>query len=165
MRGTLNKLGFDTVPVGVGTDGGFAKYSADGFERTSSSYIAPDDDTFDGTSGLNLLVRLYESAPASGLELLVIASLKDVALFLRTHEALFVQNTRSCTIMGGVMPFDQTADGELLVPDTAHNNEFCRESAAFVYRRCQELGVPLIIVSREAAYSCPMPRSIYGPFL
>ena len=163
LRGTLDTLGFETVPVAVGTDGGFTKYSSAGFEKTSSSYIAPDDDAFDSITGLDLLVRLYESAPANGLELLAIASLKDVALFIRSHEELFVMNTRTLTIMGGVLPFDDSTDeGEhWLVPDTAHNNEFCRESAVFVYSRCQELGVRLIIVSREAAYSCPMPRSIY----
>ena len=168
VRGTLDELGFDTVPVGIGTDGGFTKYSSAGFEKTSSSYIAPDDDAFSSIDGLDVLVRLYEAAPAGGLDLLVIASLKDVALFVRAHESLFVANTRSLTIMGGVLPFNNSveggaddADDDWLVPDTAHNNEFCRESAAFVYRRCQELGVPLIIVSREAAYCCPMPRSIY----
>ena len=47
-------------------------------------------------------------------------------------QALFVANTRSCTIMGGVLPFDESieSDGDWLQPDTAHNNEFCRESAA-----------------------------------
>ena len=34
-------------------------------------------------------------------------------------------------------------------------------SAEFFYRRCQELRVPLVILSRHAAYKCPMPRSIY----
>ena len=38
----------------------------------------------------------------------------------------------------------------LLVPDTAHNNEFDRDASAFVYRRCQELRVPLRIFTRHA---------------
>ena len=86
LRGTLDKLGFEIVPVAIGTDGGFTKYSSAAFEKTSHSYIAPDDDTFNVTTGLELLVRLYESAPANGLELLAIASLKDVALFIRSYE-------------------------------------------------------------------------------
>ena len=162
VRGTLNMLGFENVPVACGSDGGFTKYSAL-FEKTSQSYI-PADDSFATTNGSDLLLRLYESAPSSGLELLVIASLKDVAMFMRANEALFAKSTRSCTIMGGVMPFEQNIDDEFLVPDSAHNNEFCRESAEYVYRRCQETGVKLIIVSRDAAYPCPMPRSIYGPY-
>ena len=70
--------------------------------------------------------------------------------------------TKTVTIMGGVMPFDGNADDdEFLVPDTAHNNTFDKEASAYFYRRCQEARVPLIIVSRHAAYKCPMPRSIY----
>ena len=76
-------------------------------------------------------------------------------------QALFVQKTRSVTIMGGVEPFDPVDTEKLLVPDTAQNNVFDKEAAAYFYRRCQELRVPLIVVSRHAAYKCPMPRSIY----
>lgn len=64
--------------------------------------------------------------------------------------------------MGGVLPFEEDADNdELLVPDTAHNNTFDKEASEYLYRRCQELKVPLVIVSRHAAMKCPMPRSIY----
>ena len=90
------------------------------------------------------------------------ASLKDPAEFLRLHENLFVKKNETVTIMGGVMPFDENADdNEPLVPDTAHNNTFDTEASAYFYRYCQEIGVPLIIVGRYAAYKCPMPRSIY----
>jgi hypothetical protein len=34
-------------------------------------------------------------------------------------------------------------------------------SAEFFYRRCQELGVELVVVSRHAAGACPVPRSMY----
>ena len=91
LRGTLDKLGFENVPVAIGTDGGFTKYSSAAFEKTSRSYIAPDDDTLNVTTGFELLVRLYESAPANGLELLAIASLKDIALFIRSYEVTFVE--------------------------------------------------------------------------
>ena len=64
--------------------------------------------------------------------------------------------------MGGVKPFDSDADDNaLLEPDTAQNNTFCMESATYLYRRCQELGVPLVILTRHSAYRCPMPRSVY----
>ena len=48
-----------------------------------------------------------------------------------------------------------------LEPDSAHNNLFDAEASAFVYRRCQELGTPLKVVSRYAAYACQVPRTIY----
>lgn len=38
---------------------------------------------------------------------------------------------------------------------------FRRQSSAFFYRRCQELNVPLIIVSRFCANQCQLPRKIY----
>ena len=116
-----------------------------------------------------LLLRWqYEDAAAKSLTLLCISSLTDAAALVRAHEALFVEKTRSVTIMGGVEPFDERGaedgdddDESLLVPDTAQNNMFDRPAAEFFYRRCQELGVPLVVVTRHVAYKCPMPRSIY----
>ena len=64
--------------------------------------------------------------------------------------------------MGGVKPFETEFDDDtLLEPDTAQNNTFDMEAAEFFYRRCQECGVPLIVLSRMAVYRCPMPRSVY----
>ena len=84
----------------------------------------------------------------------------DAAQFVRENEHLFVQKTQSVTIMGGVEPFD-TDDGLPLVPDTANNNAFDMNAARELYAQCQNLRVPLIILSRYAAYACPMPRDIY----
>jgi len=84
----------------------------------------------------------------------------DAAQFVRENEALFVQKTQSVTIMGGVESFD-LEDGLPLVPDTANNNTFDMSAAKELYGRCQDLRVPLIILSRYAAYACPMPRDIY----
>jgi hypothetical protein len=50
---------------------------------------------------------------------------------------------------------------EYLVPDTAHNNMFDKTASDYLYRRCQELGVPIIVVSRFAAYDSPVSRSTY----
>ena len=161
VRGTLDELGLSEVPVAIGTDGGFTRHEAT-FESTARSYIAPDDSSFSTQPGQDLLMELYASAENETIELLVIASLKDAAEFLRGHESLFQQKTRTVTIMGGVMPFNEDEDNEMLKPDTAHNNQFCVESSDYFYRKCQELKVPMIIVSRHTAYACPMPRSIYG---
>ena len=160
VRGTLNELGLGEVPVAIGTDGGFTGLTAT-FEETASSYIACDDESFDAICGEELLVQLYAEATPASLEMLVIASFKDAAQFVRNHEQLFKQKTRSVTVMGGVMPFEDTDDDVLLLPDTAHNNQFDVEGSDYFYRRCQELKIPMIVVSRHAAYACPMPRSIY----
>ena len=69
VRGTLNELGLGEVPVAIGTDGGFTKYTAS-FEESARDYIAPDDDTFDRTPGIDLLKQLYDSASENSLELL-----------------------------------------------------------------------------------------------
>ena len=48
-----------------------------------------------------------------------------------------------------------------LSPDTAHNNVFDFDSSQYFYQRCQELGIPLVVVSRHAAGACPVPRIMY----
>ena len=55
---------------------------------------------------------------------------------------------------GGVAP----ASGALLGPDTAHNNSFDAAAAAFLYTRCQQRSVPLVVVTRFAAYAAKVPR-------
>ena len=169
-RGTLDVLGLTEVPVGVGTDGG-SKTHRDSFSETAADYIPPvvsDDAKAMKTSGtINpdgqaLLRQIYEDCPTTGtIVLICISSLKDAAQFLRENEALFVEKTKSVTIQGGCLPFNAEDQQAFLEPDTAQNNVFDREAADFFYRRCQELGVKLTVMSRESAYRCPMPRSIY----
>ena len=48
------------------------------------------------------------------------------------------------------------------MPDTANNNTFDPVASAFFYRRCQEIGVPLVIVSRWAAYAAKARRRTLG---
>ena len=47
------------------------------------------------------------------------------------------------------------------MPDTAHNNQFDTEASTFFYRRVQEIGIPLVVVTRFAAYASQVPRDIY----
>ena len=62
--------------------------------------------------------------------------------------------------MGGVATATPEAGG-FLAPDTAHNNEFDRAAAAFFYRRCQELGVPLVVVGRDAASAAGVDVDVF----
>jgi hypothetical protein len=132
VRGTLNQLGLGEVPVAIGTDGGFTGHTAT-FEDTASDYIASDDETFCSLSGADLLVELYASAAPASLELLCIASMKDAAEFVRNHEHLFKEKTRSVTIMGGVMPFEDDDETTLLVPDTVGRAAACFVSRALSF--------------------------------
>lgn len=65
---------------------------------------------------------------------------------------------REVVIMGGVQT---PKKNELLIPDDAANNAFDPQAARYVYRRLQELEVPTVVVSRAAAYACPVPRALY----
>lgn len=155
-RGTLDCLGLQHVLVGVGSDGGSNNH-LDTFANSAQHYMPQEMELIDGQL---LLHQLYASAPLGGVHLLLISSMTDAAQFVRENEALFVQKTQSVTIMGGVEPFN-VDDGLQLIPDTANNNTFDMSAAKELYARCQDLRVPLVILSRYAAYACPMPRDIY----
>ena len=151
--------------MGIGSDGGSTITKIPSASRRG--YIPPvvsEDSKQMKTSSVlygwsDALRKLYESAPASSnIVLICISSLRDAAQFLRENESLFTN--QSVTIQGGCLPFE-SANPIFLEPDTAQNNVFDREASAYFYRRCQELGVKLNILSRHAAYRCPMPRSIY----
>lgn len=169
-RGCLDLLGLKSVPIGVGTDGGDLKgqHRASTFEGSAASYM-PEVHSESASylePGSRLLFRLYDEAASDSIRLVIIASLKDPALFLRDNEAIFAEKTREVIIMGGVEPWSDTPGGDgsagtYLVPDSAHNNMFDAKASKFFYRRCQELGVPIIVVSRHAAYPAKMPRSVY----
>jgi hypothetical protein len=152
-RGTLDVLGMHHVPVAIGTDGG---------DVTSPSLHLPDyapTPVEPFPSGAVLLHNVLEAAEDSSLTLLLISSIKDASELLKSSEALFAKKVNRVAIMGGVE--QQLHDGELL-PDTAHNNEFDRASSQFFYKRLQQLGVPMVIVSRRVAYSCPVRRGFFG---
>ena len=167
-RGTLDLLGLHDCPVGIGTDGGDQEglHTAKCFAESASSYMpaAASESCSTLTPGRGLLYRLYCEAEPKSLTLAIIASLKDAALFLRDHETLFVEKTKEVVIMGGVEPVEPAGPDEatLLVPDTANNNTFDPVASAFFYRRCQEIGVPLVIVSRWAAYAAKARRGTLG---
>ena len=53
-------------------------------------------------------------------------------------------------------------EGRFLTPDpTAQNVALDAPAAEFVFRMCQRLTVPLVVVSRHAANACWLPRSLY----
>ena len=169
------------MPVGFGTDGGDsdAKHK-DNFSDTAPYMPThPSERSLTIETGRTLLHRVFRKASPGSLTLLLISSIKvsplacitysphssvilihgqDAALFLRDNTKLFKDRVKEVVIMGGVQ---YPVEGEFLIPDTAANNQFDPEAAAYFYRRCQELCVPLVIVSRLAAYTCPVPRQIY----
>lgn len=185
-RGTLDMLGMVDVPVGIGTDGGSDRHT-----DTFSQYISKEMTGVDyftaswqavmkleqamGTKeeealssqlrvydGEKLLFRVLENAEDDSLNLVLISSLKDAGMLLRDHEDLFRAKVKCVTIMGGAKisePGENTCTS--LEPTDAHNNVFDFPAAKFFYQRCQELGVPLIVLSRFTSYGCPVQKKVY----
>ena len=188
-RGTLDSLAQEEVPVAVGSsanksdieDNFTASVSATGFDylvrevEEPSSPSSPNssfnskgggggggfDDT-EGRGGLALLLRTYLAAEEHSLTLLIIAAMTDAATFIERHPTLFAAKTRSVAIMGGVDPASLGPAAQTMMPDqSAANHMGDQPAAATVFRRCQELGVRLIVLTRAAAYGASVPAFIY----
>ena len=156
-KGTLDQLGLTSVPVGCGSDGG----DTQGTHTVDQAPYAPEPQSQQAAAVLpapQLLYQVFDAASAHSLTLCLISSIKDAALFLKEHPSLFKSKIKEVVIVGGVIT---PTPGNLLVPDSAHNNEFDADSAAYFYRRSQELKIRMIIVTRHTAYRCPMNRSVY----
>jgi len=164
------------VPVAVGTDGG-CTLNKDTFSNSAFGYLGGEDE-FEADAEAMLKRVLMDEEPQS-VVFLCISSLTDCAKFLRENEQLFKEKVHSVTIMGGVelsadeaTIFHGNDDGQggmedgmakrrAFKPDTANNNTFDMPSAHFLYQRLQELEIKLSVLTRFAAYGCPLPRGIY----
>jgi hypothetical protein len=161
-KGTLKLLGQPNVPVGIGTD---CKNSANGHDHEFAkvTYMADVEELEDGRE---LLIRTLEAAEDNSITLVLISGMTDIAVILREHADLFKAKVESVAIMGGVEVEKETnkvvidKDG-FMVPDSAANNKFDMDSAIYTYRRIQELGIKMVILTRAAAYACKVPRSFY----
>lgn len=161
-KGTLKLLGQPNVPVGIGTD---CKNSPNGHDHEFAkvTYMADVSELEDGRE---LLVRTLQTAEDNSLTLVLISGMTDIAAILREHGDLVKAKIESVAIMGGVEVEKDTnkvvidKDG-FMVPDSAANNKFDMDSAIYTYRRIQELGIPMVILTRAAAYACKVPRSFY----
>ena len=185
LRGTLDTLGMHDVPVGVGTNGGSGSGQERFFEG-AQNYVPEEGSVRANTiiTGRSLLQKAFEQAPAKSMTLILLSSLKDAAIFLRDHEALFVEKIISVVIAGGAEevkktnPFRRTTSVETLnarasgvqispgfAPTLFESKIQCDVPAAeYFYSRCQQLGVPLVIVPDEAAHGVTVPRQLYDEF-
>lgn len=151
-RGCMDALGMADVPVGIGSSGGVSDdidvevYDAQYSRASPSIYL----------SGMELVYKALESVPHKSAQILCMASLTDVATLIREQEDLFVSKVKEVVLMGGVV----SLESETLTPDSAYNNNCDISSARFVYKKCQELHVPTVTLSRWAAYGCPVPPKL-----
>ena len=156
-RGSMDAMGMPDVPVGIGSCGGVDEGAE--LEIYEAAYARSSSCIFE--SGAELVYYALESVPPKSAVLLCIASMSDVAALIRDHESLFTAKVKEVVIMGGVI---STKSGETLIPDSAYNNNCDMSSARFVYKRCQELGVPTATLTRWAAYDCPIPPQLLDEF-
>ena len=157
-RGTMDMLALPCVPVGQGSDGHFVLKDESLFESAKPYFPSCDSSI---KNGQQLIFDLMSKAAPKSITWTIIASMQDAAMFLRSHEELVCRKVKRVCIMGGVEAFDPDDANVRLVPDTAYNNSCDMEAASYFYRRLQELGVPMLIVTRWTAYACPVPRSVY----
>lgn len=159
-KGTLEQLGLD-VPVGIGSEIVGEDMVRSAREFDGIPYLAGASRLENGTK---LLRTVLERADDRSLVWLLIAGMTDAADLLRNHETQFRTKTSRVVLMGGVQQVDNEIcldESGYMVPDSAQNNEFDRDAAAFLYVRLQELGIPMTVVTREAAYAMRVPRSFY----
>ncbi|MBM4075725.1 MAG: hypothetical protein FJ267_08800 [Planctomycetes bacterium] len=159
-KGTLELIGYSHVPVGVGTDCGLGNRGHE-HEFRGIPYMASADAIVDGA---DLLIESLHQSENGSVALLLASGLTDIANLLRRNPELVKQKTGRVAIMGGIQQRNDQpildSDG-FLIPDSAANNEFDVESARYVYRRLQQLRIPLVILTREAAYAAKVPRNLY----
>lgn len=160
-RGTLDRLGLKSVPVGIGSSCNLPEDSRLDYQF-DVEYLGERKHL---ENGEKLLLSALRRAKPHSLVLLVLSGMTDVAQILWKHPRLFKRSVRRVVIMGGVV-----SDGDSptldnlgrLIPDlSAQNHAFDAEATMLVYSRLQNLGIPMTVVSRHAAGAAKVPRSVY----
>ena len=170
-RCVLDELKLGSAKVGVGVDYDIEVRDADGqinFKATERR--RKDHQVFVQTpllhdvdvdmDGLALLKRELMATEDHSAVLLINCGMADVAALLNDSPELVTQKVARVVIMGGVEPkLDER--GYVVADKRAYNNSTHQASADSTYARLQELGLPLVVVTKEATYSAAVPRSFY----
>lgn len=158
-KGVFDALGMPEVAVSAGGDYDIGRRSADHgvFLRRGEPLRAPQE-RLGAQAGQDIggsLARLEGRAT-----LVAIAGMTDANALLQQHPALVREKVERIVIMGGI---EQAPDAEGWVqPDErAYNNHTDQAAARAFYRTAQEYGIPLRIVSKEAAYQAAVPPELY----
>ncbi|GKT26554.1 type III secretion system effector XopQ [Acidovorax sp. SUPP3334] len=159
-KGIFNHLGLSQVRVSRGQDYHMDAHQAKDhgkFLAEGHALRAPPGAVH--SDGLQAMRERLERAPHK-LSMVVIAGMTDAHALLAAYPDLVRERVEAITIMGGVEP--ATDDGGLIRPDTrAYNNATDLDAARGLYRGAQELGIPLRIVTKEAAYKTAVPPAFY----
>lgn len=158
-KGTLNMLGLPNIPVGVGLPvfkGQTYPYEA------NVAYLADKNEVV--ANGQQLLVDTLQGCPDKSVVLVLQSGMTDAAELLRSHERLCLDKLSQVAIMGGVVVEDgevKLDEAGLMTPNNSNNNAFDMDSANWLYRQLQVLGIPMIITTRDAAYAAQVPFKMY----
>ncbi len=171
-RCVLDDLGLEKTRVGVGEDYDFEVYDATGaLDVKATQGRKVDHRAFVETpllrreavvemNGLVLLKNELKRVPDLTAVILLNSGMADFARLLHDDSELVKQKTSKVVVMGGVEPkLDHR--GFVVADRRAYNNVTHQPSADFVYARLQELGIPVFVVTKEAAYHAAMRRSFY----
>eukprot|EP00929_Paragymnodinium_shiwhaense_P067295 TRINITY_DN33889_c0_g1_i1.p1 TRINITY_DN33889_c0_g1~~TRINITY_DN33889_c0_g1_i1.p1 ORF type:complete len:1567 (-),score=249.67 TRINITY_DN33889_c0_g1_i1:238-4938(-) len=190
LRGTLDMVGLQNVPVGIGKDQGkdvpdtFSVYvcenktGVDYFTKNLEEAQAVVDEEVGNarySDGQELLKNVLRRAADKSVTVLVLSACTDIEELASNEEPLFLAKVKKVVCVGGVQATKQAQSGDdrfqqlrrvrdhrRLLPDmTARTNQNDPEAAQSFYQRCQELGVDLIVLGRFAAYRIMVPRATY----
>ena len=158
-KGTLTQLGLSQIPVGAGMVVFQDEKSYD--YEIKVPYLV---DELQIDNGQDLLTQQLKAAKNESITLVLQSGLTDAAVLALLDRDLFLQKVSCVTIMGGV----ETQNGKILLdengfmkPNNASNNSFDWKSTVYLYQTLQELGVPIIITTRNVSYACQVPLAFY----
>ncbi|CAH0445933.1 hypothetical protein LMG10661_02076 [Ralstonia syzygii subsp. syzygii] len=158
--GVFDRLGLPGVRVSVGRDYDIdpkrakdhAKFLDEG-QALCADQEPPTEDSADA-------LRKSLAQATEKVTLVVIAGMTDPCALVTAEPGLVKQMVGRVVIMGSVRP-EKDEDGYVQPDDRAYNNTTDFAAARRFYRRVQELGIPLRVVTREAAYRAAVPRAFY----
>ena len=154
-RGMLDYLGMGSVPVAAGFIPEGTPSSSQDFGQHNLLHPLREGD---GSDAISLMHRAYENAAERSLTLLLLSKLTEAAAFIRQYPQLFAERTARVVVMGGVVEASLT-DPErrhLEGDPSAANIGADAEAARLVYSQAQDLGVPLVILTRFVPYVAPL---------
>ncbi|MHA6908109.1 type III secretion system effector XopQ [Ralstonia pseudosolanacearum] len=161
-KGVFDQLDLPKVRVTVGRDYTIkpqhAKDHAKFLDQGEALHVELEPEASNEDSVAALLDSLAQAkAPVT---LVVIAGMTDPSALITADPELVKQKVGRVVIMGGVEP-EKDAKGFVLPDKRAYNNMTDFDAACDFYHCVQELGIPLRIVTREAAYRAAVPRTFY----
>jgi hypothetical protein len=164
IRGTLTELGYGRdlpdIPVGMGL-GMIQQHAPEPCPTDDECpYMASRDELAVGDEEF---VNVLMDAEPKSITLLLISGFADAAALAMLYPTLFIEKIREVVIMGGIAMDGRAVvlEGDYIVPNKAANNKFNYVAARTFYQWCQDVNLPMVIVTREAARGAAVPFDMY----